>query len=105
MKCERCQGLMFEDHFMDMNDISEGMWISSWRCMNCGHAVDPVMAANRERQTLRQADREQGLHQSDAVLPWMFSESESPSEGVTMMICPGYGIEMENDSFLDVKDL
>jgi hypothetical protein len=49
MKCERCDGLMLEDHLMDMKDLSEGMWVSSWRCMNCGHAADPVMVANRQR--------------------------------------------------------
>jgi hypothetical protein len=49
MKCERCNGLMLEDHFMDMKDLSEGMWVSSWRCMNCGHAADPIMIANRQR--------------------------------------------------------
>jgi hypothetical protein len=52
MKCERCQGLMLEDHFMDMQDWSEGMWITTWRCMNCGYAVDPIIVANRERHAL-----------------------------------------------------
>lgn len=54
MKCARCEGLMLEDHLMDMEDFSEGMWVSTWRCMNCGHAVDPVMVANRQRQALPQ---------------------------------------------------
>ncbi len=49
MKCERCQGLLVQDHFMDMRDLSEGMWVATSRCMNCGHAVDPVMVANRQR--------------------------------------------------------
>ena len=49
---------MFEDHFMDMKDLSEGMWVSAWRCMNCGHAVDPVMVANRLRQAAWGADEQ-----------------------------------------------
>jgi hypothetical protein len=71
MKCERCQGLMFEDHFMDMKDLSEGMWVSTWRCMNCGHAMDSVMAANRERHALLQIRQEEVVHQTlgDAVMP------------------------------------
>lgn len=52
MKCERCEGLMLEDHFMDMKDLSEGMWVSTWRCLNCGYATDSVMVANRQRQAL-----------------------------------------------------
>ena len=58
MKCERCQGLLVQDHFMDMRDLSEGMWVASSRCMNCGHAVDPVIVANRKRHASRAAKQE-----------------------------------------------
>jgi hypothetical protein len=71
MKCGRCDGLMLEAHLMDMKDLSEGMWVSSWRCMNCGHAVDPVMMANRQRQALRHLQGEQIVQESlDAVTPF-----------------------------------
>jgi hypothetical protein len=48
MSCERCQGTMVEDHLIDMEDSDGLMWITAWRCINCGHIVDPVMAANRQ---------------------------------------------------------
>lgn len=47
MKCERCEGLMLKGDFMDM-----GMWLRAWHCVNCGHALDSVMTANRLRQAL-----------------------------------------------------
>lgn len=62
---------MFEDHFMDMNDLSEGLWVSTSRCMNCGHAVDPVMAVNRQRRALLQVRQQEVVHHTldDAVMP------------------------------------
>ena len=97
MTCGRCDGFMFEDHFMDMNDLSEGMWATTWRCINCSHTVDPVMTANRERQTLHRATQEEVVHQNNAEMPWTFSEIESPCEGVTMMIRPQCNMETGND--------
>jgi hypothetical protein len=48
VNCLRCRGLMVVDHLVDM-EASEGlMWITAWRCVNCGYAVDPGMAANRQ---------------------------------------------------------
>ena len=52
MKCERCDGLMLEDYFIDMEALFEPIWSRVWRCLNCGHAVDPVMVANRQRHAL-----------------------------------------------------
>jgi hypothetical protein len=52
MICERCEGLMLQGDFIDMEESFEGMWLRAWRCLNCGHAVDSVMAANRQRQAL-----------------------------------------------------
>jgi hypothetical protein len=71
MKCERCQGLLVQDHFMDMRDLSEGMWVATARCMNCGHAVDPVMVANRRRHANLLARREETVRAMvhDAVTP------------------------------------
>lgn len=73
MTCERCEGLMLEDHLMDMKDLSEGMWVSTWRCMNCGHAVDPIMVANRQRQALVLVRQEEVVRQTleDAAVPLM----------------------------------
>ena len=50
MTCKRCQGCMAKDHFMDLLESSEDMWLTGWRCLNCGHVFDPVMERNRLRQ-------------------------------------------------------
>jgi hypothetical protein len=47
MTCLRCQGLMVEDHFFDFEGTYGFMWMRGWRCMNCGHAADPIIEANR----------------------------------------------------------
>ena len=47
MKCMRCQGLMVADHFLDLQGTGGLMWMEGWRCMNCGHVVDPLIEANR----------------------------------------------------------
>jgi uncharacterized Zn finger protein len=50
MTCTRCRGCMAKDHFMDLLESSEEMWLTGWRCLNCGHVYDPVMERNRLRQ-------------------------------------------------------
>jgi uncharacterized Zn finger protein len=50
MTCMRCQGCMAKDHFIDLLESSEDMWLAGWRCLNCGHVFDPVIA----RKCLRQ---------------------------------------------------
>ena len=47
MKCTRCQGLMIEGQFMDLEEAYGFMWTTSWRCVNCGHVSDFVIAHNR----------------------------------------------------------
>ena len=47
MTCRRCQGLMAEDQFFDFEGTQGFMWMKGWRCMNCGHAADPLIEANR----------------------------------------------------------
>ena len=47
MECRRCQGWMVEDHFFDFEGTQGFMWMQGWRCMNCGHAADPLIEANR----------------------------------------------------------
>ena len=46
MTCVRCHGLMVEDHFFDFEGAFGFMWMRGWRCMNCGHAADPIIEAN-----------------------------------------------------------
>ena len=47
MTCPRCQGLMVEGDFYDFEGAYGFMWMKGWRCLNCGHAADPIMEANR----------------------------------------------------------
>lgn len=48
MNCSRCSGLMVEDHFMDFEGTIGHMWMTGWRCMNCGHVYDPMIERNRQ---------------------------------------------------------
>jgi hypothetical protein len=50
MTCTRCQGCMTKDHFIDLMESSESMWMVGWRCLNCGNVLDPVMERNRGGQ-------------------------------------------------------
>jgi len=46
MTCTRCQGCMAKDHFLDLMESAESMWIAGWRCLNCGNVLYPVMERN-----------------------------------------------------------
>lgn len=50
MECTRCQGLMVEAHFIDMEGTQGFMYMKGWRCLNCGHAKDALIEANRRLQ-------------------------------------------------------
>jgi uncharacterized Zn finger protein len=50
MNCSRCSGLMVEDHFLDFEGTTGYMWMTGFRCMNCGHVYDPVIEQNRQAQ-------------------------------------------------------
>jgi hypothetical protein len=52
MNCRRCQGLMMEDQFLDFEGTQGFMWMRGWRCVNCGHAVDPLIEANHRLQEM-----------------------------------------------------
>lgn len=54
MTCTRCQGLMVTDSFIDLNETGH-LWMSGWRCMNCGHVADPVAEDNRRMQAAARA--------------------------------------------------
>ena len=47
MNCKNCLGLMTEDHFFDCAGTDGLMWMRGWRCVNCGHAENPLIEANR----------------------------------------------------------
>lgn len=47
--CTRCQGLMLEEHMIDMEGGYGEMWVHSWRCFNCGHRDDAVLQHHRQQ--------------------------------------------------------
>ncbi|MHC9061351.1 hypothetical protein ACYX34_01480 [Nitrospira sp. CMX1] len=48
MSCTRCQGLMLEEHMIDMEAGYGEMWSMSTRCVNCGHRNDAVIKQHRQ---------------------------------------------------------
>lgn len=52
MTCTRCQGYMAKDHFLDLMESAEDMWLAGWGCLNCGNVLDSVMERNRLQQRL-----------------------------------------------------
>lgn len=48
MSCTRCQGLMLEEHMIDMEGGYGEMWSFSWRCFTCGHRDDAVLQHHRQ---------------------------------------------------------
>jgi hypothetical protein len=47
MTCQRCQGCMARDHFLDLQESGGDWWLEGWRCINCGNVFDPVLERNR----------------------------------------------------------
>lgn len=47
MKCQRCDGLMVVDHYIDMQDDSGQLWLRAWRCIICGEVLDPRICRHR----------------------------------------------------------
>ncbi len=47
MSCTRCQGLMLDEHMIDMEGGYGEMWSHGWRCINCGHRDDAVVRHHR----------------------------------------------------------
>ena len=48
MTCHRCHGLMVRERYDDLELGSAENEISSWRCLNCGAIVDPVILAHHQ---------------------------------------------------------
>ena len=48
MNCTRCQGLMLNEHMIDMEGGYGEMWSVSTRCVNCGHRDDAVIHHHRQ---------------------------------------------------------
>jgi hypothetical protein len=50
MTCLRCRRLMIEDQFLDLESPYGRMWVSSLRCVNCGHVHGSVIEQHRLAQ-------------------------------------------------------
>jgi hypothetical protein len=47
MNCRNCRSVMVVDDFFDCTATDGLMWMRGWRCVTCGHAVNPLIEANR----------------------------------------------------------
>jgi len=48
MDCQRCAGLMQKHILMDHMNESGEVFITAWRCLNCGEVLDPMIMQNRK---------------------------------------------------------
>jgi hypothetical protein len=48
MQCQRCQGCMISDHFMDFLNGSGELDFKGWRCLNCGDITDSVIVRHQQ---------------------------------------------------------
>jgi hypothetical protein len=56
-RCRRCDGLMVQEHCMDLFDDTGQMDFPALRCVQCGEVVDAVILLNRQRPPLPDARR------------------------------------------------
>lgn len=47
MRCQRCQGHMVRNYFLDVRNANGEMDSDGWRCLNCGCITDSVIAYHR----------------------------------------------------------
>jgi hypothetical protein len=76
MTCTRCEGLMLEEHMIDMEGGYGEMWSRSWRCFNCGHRDDAVIKQHRQLQAKSVAVSPHAVTVQEHVVS--FSESVEP---------------------------
>jgi hypothetical protein len=51
MECPRCLGFMVFDACLNLEgDPNNNVWISEWRCLNCGEVFDARTLENRASQ-------------------------------------------------------
>jgi RNase P subunit RPR2 len=59
--CPRCQGLMSPEWCVNLNYDAGEMEILTWRCLQCGELIDPVILENR-KNPLPSPNRKQARH-------------------------------------------
>jgi hypothetical protein len=75
MTCTRCEGLMLEEHMIDMEGGYDEMWSRSWRCFNCRHRDDALMQQHRLAQAPEMVVNHPAVTEEEPInLSW---ESES----------------------------
>ena len=57
MTCQRCDGLMVRERYDDLELGSAEHEIPSWRCLNCGAIVDPVILAHHQTTDKTEPDQ------------------------------------------------
>jgi RNase P subunit RPR2 len=57
MTCQRCNGLMVRERYDDLELGSSENVIPSWRCLNCGAIVDPVILAHHQTSDKTEPDQ------------------------------------------------
>ena len=58
MGCPRCLGFMVIDACLNLEgDPNNNVWISEWRCLNCGEVFDPRTLENRASQSQAASSR------------------------------------------------
>ncbi|MCA9471511.1 MAG: phage terminase large subunit family protein [Nitrospirales bacterium] len=50
--CPRCEGLMVPESCFNLHYDAGEMEILTWRCLQCGELIDPVILQNRENPHL-----------------------------------------------------
>ncbi len=71
MPCQRCQGLMVVDHFIDMQDDRGHFWLNAWRCINCGDVVEPGIAQHKLERKSRLVGAAKQAESEKAVPVWL----------------------------------
>lgn len=56
MRCQRCQGYMVSDHFMDLLNVKGELDCNGWRCLNCGGRHRPRHCAPSPVSTERSCE-------------------------------------------------
>jgi len=57
MTCQRCDGLMVQERYDDLEYGSAGYEISGWRCLNCIAIVDPLIAVHHQAIHKNESDQ------------------------------------------------
>jgi len=73
MNCPRCNGLMFEGSFQDLEDDTGQINFSGWKCFACGEIIDPVILFHRETHL----PEERGKKVRERMIPFVVARRES----------------------------